>query len=141
MLLIPACQGRDAHRVAVVVQLEINCRKNLAYFTTTCPNLGFQYCLGLSRASQAIQELVLEALACRQWRQSQMFHTTETLGSFHMLYEENSPEDSMCSARNVREGPSKVLRCWPATLVPPSLPSSRKSTPDPGQKQNYLVGL
>lgn len=93
--------------MAVVVQLEINCRKNLAYSTTVCPNLGFQYCLGLSRAFQAIRDLVLEALAYRQWRQSQMFHTTETLGSFFMFHEENSPEGLMAQPEML----AKVLRC------------------------------
>lgn len=107
MLFIPACQGRDAHRVAVVVQLEINCRKNLAYFTTACPNLGFQYCLGLNSSSQAIRKLVVEALAYRHRRQSQMFHTTETLGSFHMFHEENSPEDSTAQPEML----ATILRC------------------------------
>lgn len=38
----------------------------------------------------------------------QTLKTTVTLGSFHMFYEENSPEDFKGAGRNVSEGPSQL---------------------------------
>lgn len=107
MLLIPACQGRDAHLVAVVIQLETNCQKNLAYFTTACSNLGFQSLPGLSSAPQAIWELGFEALAFHRWRHHKCFTQLWLLGLLTCSMKKTPPKIPQAQPEML----IKVLQC------------------------------